>query len=126
MEKLILNKTNNTPQVEFHNDGKMSIIGRAMNEDPRMFFTPLMKWVGDLTTDSVNLEVKLDYLNTSSTKMMNEFIKTIDANSKIRNKIINWYFEEDDEDMLEVGQILEENTFTTSFFFHQMAESPMA
>ena len=51
---------------------------------------------------------------------MNEFIKLIDANPKIPTKTITWYYEEDDEDMLEIGQVLEENTLSTQFFFKEM------
>ena len=122
MENLKIDRTKRTPNIEFHSDGKLSIIGRANSEDPRIFFEPLLNWVRKLETDSIDLEIRLDYLNTSSTKMLNEFIRTIDANSKINSKVIKWYFEEDDEDMLEAGQIFEENTFSTNFFFHELDE----
>ena len=122
MENLIIDSTKSTPNVEFNNNGELSIKGRAYSEDPRKFFEPLLNWVRELDTDTVKVEIKLEYLNTSSTKMMNEFIKTIDANTKIHSKLVKWYFEEDDEDMLEAGQIFEENTFSTDFFFHGLAE----
>ena len=123
MEQLFISKTTSSPNVDFKENGKLSIEGRSFIEDPQKFFSPLLQWVKDLSTETVNLEIRLDYLNTSSTKMMAEFIKTIDANSKISNKVINWYFEEDDEDMIEVGQIIEENTFFSKFFFHETVES---
>lgn len=122
MENLRIVSTQSTPNVEFNNNGELKITGRAYSEDPRMFFEPLLNWVRDLNAETVNLEIKLEYLNTSSTKMLNEFIKTIDANTRISSKMVKWYFEEDDEDMLEAGQIFEENTLSTNFLFHELAE----
>lgn len=123
MEHLQIKKTKSTPQVDFNGNGMLTISGRSFSEDPRLFFNPLIEWVRNLSVNTVTLEIRMDYLNTSSTKMMNELIKTIDANSRVADKVINWYFEDDDEDMIEVGQIIEENTFSTSFFFYEMAAS---
>ena len=98
----------------------MKITGRILSEDPVTFFAPLTDWARNLTSEYLNLEVKVDYMNTAAAKMMNDLIKTLDANSHVDNKVINWYYEEDDEDMMELGQIIEENTLNTSFFYHEM------
>ncbi|MCG8701903.1 MAG: DUF1987 domain-containing protein [Bacteroidales bacterium] len=120
MNDLKINSTRNTPTIEFCNDGNLLIEGRAFSEDPKVFFEPLLAWLQSIETRIINLEVKLDYLNTAATKYLKEMIKTIDANSKANEKMIKWYYEEDDEDILEVGQLIEEITFNTQFFYLDM------
>lgn len=122
MNNLVIDKSDCTPFVEFNENGQMKLEGRSFSEDPKKFFDPLINWCQQLHAKEMNLEVKLDYLNTSSTKFVNEIIRTIDANTNIENKEIKWYFEEDDDDMLEVGQIIEENTLSTKFYFHEVLE----
>lgn len=122
MNDIRIDSTQSTPQVEFLENGKLKLAGRSFSEDPRKFWDPLISWCQQLSTKNMNLEVKLDYLNTSSTKFLSDIIRTIDANTNIENKEIKWYFEEDDDDMLEVGQIIEENTLTTRFYFHEVME----
>lgn len=122
MKNILIDSTQSTPQVEFLENGTLKLAGRSFSEDPKKFWDPLIIWCQQLTAQNMNLEVKLEYLNTSSTKYLSEIIKTIDANTNIENKEIKWYFEEDDDDMLEVGQIIEENTRTTTFYYHELME----
>lgn len=122
MENLIISSTNNTPTIEFFQTGKLKVEGRSFSEDPIKFFSPVIEWCQQFSHETLLLEVKLDYLNTSSTKLMSEVIKTIDANQNIANKKIRWFFEEDDEDILEVGQFIEDATKNTQFTYHQVFE----
>lgn len=122
MEDLIISSTKNTPTIEFLTDGNLKIEGRAFSEDPKMFFEPILEWCQSIETDCINLEVKLDYLNTSATKYMKHLIKTIDANTRALQKQIKWYYEEDDEDILEVGQFIEETTLNTQFYYHDIVD----
>lgn len=117
MSDLKIEGTKNTPIVDFSGDGNMIIEGRAFAEDPRSFFEPILAWCQSVALSKVNLKVKLEYLNTLSTKFMKDVIRTLDANSQVATKEISWYYEEDDEDMLEVGQFIEESTLSTRFYY---------
>lgn len=117
MNDLIINETRNTPSVEFLQNGQLLIEGRAFSEDPRVFFEPILSWCQSINSTEVDFQIKLDYMNTSATKYMKEIIKTIDANSKVDKKAVKWYYDEDDEDMLEAGQFIEEITLNTEFYF---------
>jgi hypothetical protein len=119
MKNLIIDKTKKNPQVEFLEDGNLKMEGKAYGEDPKKFFEPLLSWCRNLSSQNMSLEVKLNYLNTSATKYMFDIIRTIDANNQITKKEIKWFFDEDDEEILELGQIIEESTYSTNFFFHQ-------
>jgi hypothetical protein len=49
--------------------------------------------------------VQLEYFNTSSSKCILDVFKKLEAINKGENDVlINWYYEEDDEDMLEAGE----------------------
>lgn len=121
MKDLIIHKTQDTPEVSFLADGHFTIEGRSFNEDPKKFFDPLISICQKLSIDTLHLEIKMDYLNTASSKMLVELLQTIDANTNIGRRVINWYYEEDDEDILETGQIIEETTFASNFYYYEVA-----
>jgi hypothetical protein len=51
------------------------------------------------------VNIQLEYFNTSSSKCILDVFKKLEAIYKAKNEvIINWYYEEDDEDMLEAGE----------------------
>lgn len=122
MGNLIIDKTRNTPRVEFREDGNLKMEGKAYNENSGSFFEPLLNWCRKLSSQNMSFEIKLDYLNTSATKYMFDIIRTIDANNQITRKEIKWFFDEDDEEMLELGQIIEESTYSTNFLFLQSVD----
>jgi len=106
MEDLYINNTNSTPEINFERSGKLKIEGKALPEDPKRFFDPLFKWVNELDSDQVDIQIKLEYVNTSSSKRIIELIKSIDNNPRIKKVDLNWYYEIDDADMLEFGQMI--------------------
>jgi len=51
------------------------------------------------------VNIQLEYFNTSSSKCILDVFKKLEAIHKSKNDVvINWYYEEDDEDMLEAGE----------------------
>lgn len=122
MEDLLISSTKSTPEVEFCGEGNLRIEGKAITSDPRNFFEPILNWCRGIETNNLNFIIKLEYINTSATKYMMDVIKVLDANNNIKEKAIKWYYEEDDEDMLELGQIFEERTLKTNFYFHEIVE----
>ncbi|MBL4625712.1 MAG: DUF1987 domain-containing protein, partial [Flavobacteriales bacterium] len=50
--------------------------------------------------------IQLEYFNTSSSKCILDVFKKLEAihNSGNSSILINWHYEEDDEDMLEAGE----------------------
>lgn len=109
MNDLIIQKTPSTPEVEFKSSGHLSIKGKSLPEDPAKFYTPLFKWLDELTAEQVKIDVKLDYVNTSSSKRIGELIKALDTNHNLKRIELNWFYEADDPDMLEFGQMIEHN-----------------
>jgi hypothetical protein len=55
----------------------------------------------------VIINIRLEYLNTSSSKVLFRLIKFI-CNKYKSNATVNWYYEEGDDDIMEVGQMYED------------------
>ena len=115
--------TNSTPAIMFGEDGKLLISGRSIPEDAVKFYQPLLEWAAELQASSLNVEINLEYMNSSSSKKLLHLLRLLDANSSIRELTVNWCYEKDDEDTLEIGQIFEERLLKASFRYSEYAEA---
>lgn len=115
MNDLIIEPTNKTPLVEFRTNGKLTLAGSSYPENVREFYAPVMDWVNELETDEINLDLIMDYTNTASAKVLLELLRKFDITSRFKTVTINWYYEEDDEDTLEAGKILEDIMTNSTF-----------
>lgn len=106
MRDLIIQSTPSTPEIEFRDSGQLSIKGKSLPEDPQKFYGALFSWLEEFDADEVQLDVKLEYVNTSSSKNILNFIQTVDRNNRIKHLKLNWHYEADDLDMLEFGEII--------------------
>lgn len=109
MENLTLEGSAKTPTVDFNSaEGTLELKGRSIPENSIEFFKPLNDWVesyGKSPQAQTEVNIKLEYFNTSSSKCILDFFKKLEViNGKSTNVNINWYFEEDDEDMEEAGE----------------------
>ncbi len=109
MEPLLIEGTPKTPSIRFESEqGLIEIKGRSIPENSIEFYKPLVDWLekysetpGALT----KVNIQLEYFNTSSSKCILDVFKKLEAIHKAKHEvIINWYYEEDDEDMLEAGE----------------------
>ena len=105
MSAIQLEGTAKTPQVAFNDSPlSMEISGRSIPENSIAFYTPLLEWVDENLQDGGNLDVsiRLEYFNTSSSKCLMDLLKRIEQSPAEANVL--WYYEEEDEDMLEAGE----------------------
>lgn len=109
MEPISIEGTAKTPTVKFDADsGKLEIKGRSIPENSIEFYKPIVDWLEQYSDNSKELtqvNIQLEYFNTSSSKCILDVFKKLEAIHKGKGEvIINWYYEEDDEDMLEAGE----------------------
>ena len=109
MDSIKIEGTRKTPEINFDAEqGKVLIEGRSIPENSIEFYKPLVDWLeeyGNEPKEKTEVNIKLEYFNTSSSKCILDVFKkleTIHKNNK--DVVINWYYEEDDEDMLEAGE----------------------
>lgn len=106
MEELKIEGSAKTPTVEFKRDGGLLLKGRSIPENSIEFYKPILDWIeeyGKSPKDKTVLNVQLEYFNTSSSKCILDVFKKLETLTDT-NIEINWYYEEDDEDMLEAGE----------------------
>jgi hypothetical protein len=111
MEDLHINMTQQTPEIAFKTNGDLSIKGVSIPENTHAFYTSAMDWLKEFEFN-LPLEVKLDldfeYLNTASNRSIIELIKLISKYKEKRIDLkINWLYEADDDDALELGEDIE-------------------
>lgn len=109
MENLKLDGSAKTPAVNFDFDnGSMELKGRSIPENSVEFYQPLNEWIDGYATSPKGktvVDIKLEYFNTSSSKCILDLFKKLESlNGSETEVIVNWYFEEDDEDMEEAGE----------------------
>jgi len=109
MKPLTIEGSPKTPYINFDVDkGVLEVKGRSIPENSIEFYKPLVDWLDDYATSPLKLttvNVQLEYFNTSSSKCILDVFKKLEAIHNARNEVvINWYYEEDDEDMLEAGE----------------------
>ncbi len=109
METIIREETLKTPYVKFDGEkGLVEIKGRSIPENSIEFYKPLIDWLdkfADQPSGKTSVNVKLEYFNTSSSKCILDIFRKLELIHKKGDEVeINWYYEEDDEDMFEAGE----------------------
>lgn len=107
MEPIKLDPTRDTPKVLCNLDGTIFIIGRSLTEDPLPFYAPLLVWISQINAENIEINIQLEYLNTSSSKQIFNLLKVGKENQWKKNILVKWYYEENDEDGYEFGKELE-------------------
>jgi hypothetical protein len=113
MENFYLESSSKTPELKFEYDtGRFLIEGRSIPENSIEYYKPLFEWLDNYAQNpkpETVLDVKLEYFNTSSSKCLVEIFRKLERMQENGNKVlINWYYEEDDEDMQESGEDFQE------------------
>ncbi|MCG8578505.1 MAG: DUF1987 domain-containing protein [Bacteroidales bacterium] len=109
METIIREGSPKTPFVRLDGEnGVVEIKGRSIPENSVEFYKPIIDWLekfGDTPSEETNVNIQLEYFNTSSSKCILDIFKRLELIHKKGNPVeINWYYEEDDEDMFEAGE----------------------
>jgi len=109
MESLNIEGSAKTPTIKFEPaTGKLLIRGRSIPENSIEFYKPLVDKLEEYAgspQSTTNVDIQLEYFNTSSSKCILDVFKKLEAiNAGSSEVVINWHYEEDDEDMLEAGE----------------------
>jgi len=93
--------------------GVLRMAGSSYPENAAEFFQPIYNWLGTYISEvgkSLCLNFELDYLNTSSTKCIMDVLEILEMYQKDDDFVeVNWYYPEDDEDILEIGEEIAED-----------------
>ena len=99
--------TEKTPYIELDLGGVLTFKGRSIPEDSISFYAPILNWVKEYSINPSNntqINIELEYFNTSSSKCLLDVFKAVKPLTDKSEIIVNWHYEDDDEDMLEAGE----------------------
>lgn len=121
MDRLKIDRTKYTLGIDLDPEtAKLEFTGESYPENARAFFEPVFSWLDGFFKSSpavVQVELSLDYLNTSSTKCILDILEVME---KFRSGggVVNvtWFYSKDDEDTLTMGQDIAEDTELTIQF----------
>ncbi|MDG2370024.1 MAG: DUF1987 domain-containing protein [Flavobacteriales bacterium] len=106
MKDLSLEGSAKTPTIDFKSEGELLIKGRSIPENSIEFYKPLIDWISEYSDNPKGqtlVNIQLEYFNTSSSKCILDVFKKLESISESEVSI-KWFYEEDDEDMLEAGE----------------------
>ncbi len=113
MKAFKIGGTEFTPDIDFDREnGPFVLSGVSRPENANEFYEPVIKWLREYVenpSEKTIVNFKFDYFNTSSLKyfliMLSLFKEIEDSGGQLE---IIWFYDEEDESMLEAGKNLEE------------------
>jgi hypothetical protein len=114
MEPLDIKATNDTPRVVFDPDNDLfEISGRSLPEDVVSFYQPVIDWLDHYKTNPLpktEFIFKYIYFNTATSKLVQDILFRLEGLRETGHEVnIFWYYEQDDEDMYDMGLEFKEN-----------------
>lgn len=109
MEKLELSGSMDCPKIVLDKgNGLFEISGKSLPENVNSFYGPIIGWFEEYfktPNQETVVTMKMDYINTASSKiLLSLFLMFEKASLEGKNIRVNWYYQEDDEDMYDVGE----------------------
>ncbi len=109
MEPYIIAGTEDTPAITLDSVNNIySFSGRSLPEDVNTFYKPTMEWLAKFGENpkDMQMEIKLEYFNTASSKILLDILMLLDEVSSEKGVAIKiiWMYDSNDEDMLEAGE----------------------
>lgn len=109
MENITLQSSPNTPyfpEVNFdYTSGICEIKGESYMEETYKFYLPLINWIKDYiknASQKLELNIKLVYLNTSSTKCVLDILEILKDYEDTGGEVsVTWFYDIDDPDMID-------------------------
>jgi hypothetical protein len=119
MNDLHLTPSHNTPEILLSPSRNLFVIeGKSAPEDVRSLYYPVIEWIKQLSGETLNnnpytpekpltFKINLSYFNSSSAKFLFDiFIHLKEIKDHNVPVVVEWYYEEEDTDMLEAGEDL--------------------
>lgn len=125
MEKLVIEKTDTTPEVIFDSlQGIFKITGRSIPLNPKRFYEPVLDWIisyAQTPNESTVLEIYMDYFNTASTFLITDIIRQFNKGNEQKGLQVKWFHDKGDDDVLEIAANMESVT-GVKFDYHEVEE----
>ncbi|NBC83961.1 MAG: DUF1987 domain-containing protein [Bacteroidetes bacterium] len=109
MKPFIFEGTEDTPKIILDKqENNFEISGKSLPEEVTAFYKPVLEWMDEYIqtpNKKTVLKLKFEYFNSASSKVIAEIIKLfVKLQERGYSIEIQWYYPEDDEEMLETGE----------------------
>ncbi len=109
MNSLIIKPSLDSPAVYLDKEKNIfEIKGKSLPENVNLFYQPIIDWFNEYFKNpnpETAIKFKLDYLNTASSKAILSLLLAFeDAVKNGKTVKVLWNYEEDDEDMKDIGE----------------------
>ena len=112
--------TENTPEFLFRPDGMIRIKGRGLFQKKTEVIEQIITWIDEYLSNPAHetyVTIAFEYLNSFSTTILVSILRNLSkVILKSEQLVVQWYYEEDDEDILERGEYIE-STFNIPIVF---------
>ncbi len=126
MKPLIIEEKAHLPKIVLDKSyGMFELSGKCIPKNPDDFFFPIFDWIDEYVkapNDFTNVNVHIEYMNTASHKCFAIIIAKLDqiTESEEHSIKITWHYDSADDDMLEMGEELQEcNNIPFEFVPHK-------
>lgn len=112
MEILNIEPFLQTPEINFNPEtGILYLSGKSYPADAIEFYAPIIAWSKEYTANPASkttLICEIEYLNSASQKQLVELILVFKPlHDSGKDFIVKWKYEEGDDDILSVGELVE-------------------
>ncbi len=120
MNNIKIDSTERSPEIEFDFvNNSFLIAGESYPEDISSLYGPVIasleKYLESQKQTEITFNFKLIYFNSSSARVIMGLFDLLDKSAENNSVIINWYFEEDDDTMEELGEEFSEDLVNAVF-----------
>lgn len=122
VDNLVIAATRSSPAIEFDAARRwLRLSGESYPENAAAFYAPVFAWLKAFlaeldATATVRVDLEILYLNSSSTKVMLNFLDLLDqAAQEGRAIVVNWRYDPDNEAAQECGQDFSEELQALTF-----------
>lgn len=121
-----IDRTETSPQIDLDlEQGVMEFTGRSLPLNSEQFYSRVYHWLEEYLREpcgETTVNMKLDYLDTSSSKHLFNIFRKLDAVNESGQQVrINWHYESGDEEMAETGKDYQ-SFFRLDFNFIEVEE----
>jgi hypothetical protein len=109
-ERLTIAPTRRSPWIVFE-QGRIFVMGRSIIENPSKFYEPGLRWLYGFSKEwsgKTKIDLGFEYINTGSIKWLYILLQELSKREELsENTLVKWYYEQGDDDMCELGFILQ-------------------